>query len=218
MTALEDVKLWIFDLDNTLYSDESGIGRQMGDNMTRFVANTLDMPMDQAKQARKDFFRRYGTTMRGLMEEHGTDPHHFMDYVHDVDTSRLTVDAQLQSALAALPGRRVIYTNASAKHAENICDTLGIADLFEHVFDIAAAEFAPKPDMRPYQTLLSKLGHVDGKGACMFEDMAINLEPAHQLGMATVLVETPHNADTPQTAHIHHRAPCLTSWLSARSG
>jgi len=135
----------------------------------------------------KDYYKRYGTTMRGLMTEHGLDPDHYLDYVHQIDHSPLEPNPALGAALEKLPGRKLILTNGTRKHADAVMRRLEIHQHFEDVFDIVAAELEPKPALQTYERFLARHA-VDATKAAMFEDLARNLEAPHALGMITVLV------------------------------
>jgi putative hydrolase of the HAD superfamily len=135
----------------------------------------------------KDYYRRYGTTMRGLMTEHGIDPDAYLDYVHEIDHSPLQPNPILGAAIEKLPGRKLVLTNGTRKHADAVMRRLDIHRHFEDVFDIVAAELEPKPSKITYDRFLARHG-VDPEKAAMFEDLARNLEVPHALGMATVLV------------------------------
>jgi putative hydrolase of the HAD superfamily len=184
-----EIETWIFDLDNTLYPASSRLFAEVSRRMTAFIADYFDMAPDAARARQQEFFLRYGTTLRGLMVEHGVDPDPFLDYVHKIDLGLLDTDPGLASRLALLPGRKLIFTNASRRHAERVLERLGITPHFEEIFDIAAADYVPKPDRSSYAILLQR-HQVAPERACMIEDIARNLEPAKALGMATVWLNT----------------------------
>lgn len=177
----------MFDLDNTLYPADCNLFQQIDARMTAFIERHLQLTHAQARILQKDYYVRYGTTMSGLMREHAVKPHDFMDYVHDIDLSPVSENRALAETIAGLPGDKFIFTNGSVRHAENVTAKLGLAGLFDGVFDIAAAEFTPKPHMETYERFL-KTHDVDASCAAMFEDIAHNLVSAHALGMTTVLV------------------------------
>lgn len=181
------VENWVFDLDNTLYPHHLNLWQQVDDRIRAFVANFLDIPKEDAFRLQKDYYKRYGTTMRGLMAEHGLNPDDYLEYVHQIDHSPLTPNPALGDALEKLPGRKLILTNGTRKHAENVMKRLEIDRHFEDVFDIAAADLDPKPLPQVYERFL-KRHDVDPEKAAMFEDLARNLEVPHRLGMTTVLV------------------------------
>jgi putative hydrolase of the HAD superfamily len=181
------VDTWVFDLDNTLYPHHLNLWQQVDDRIREFVAKFLDVGRDEAFRVQKDYYRRYGTTMRGLMTEHGLNPDDFLDFVHEIDHSPLTPNPTLGAAIEALPGRKLILTNGTRKHADAVMRRLAIHHHFEDVFDIVAAELEPKPQPQTYDRFLKAHG-VEPASAAMFEDLARNLAVPHALGMTTVLV------------------------------
>jgi len=212
----DQVETWVFDLDNTLYPAVSHVFDQISRRMTAFIAEHFDIAPDAALQRQKDYFRRYGTTLRGLMTEHGLPPGPFLDYVHDIDIGPVRSDPDLALKLGLLPGRKLIFTNASRIHAERIMEKIGITAEFEDIFDIAAADYLPKPDRTAYAMMLRRHGVKPGS-ACMIEDLAVNLEPAKALGMTTVWLKgeiawaKPKGIGTPR--YIDFVAEDLASWL-----
>jgi putative hydrolase of the HAD superfamily len=213
---LGKVKVWVFDLDNTLYPSTAELFAQVDHRMGEVIARTLDIGYDEARRLQKEYFHRYGTTLRGLMDNHGVDPHVFLDHVHQVDTSRLEANPRLCRALARIAGKKIVYTNSTVRHARAVLDRLGLAEAFDDIHDIVAANFIPKPDIRSYRHLLTRYG-IDPSAAALVDDVPRNLEPAHELGMTTVLVRSHHEWAQmgSEGAHIHHVAEDLTAWLEA---
>ena len=181
------VRSWVFDLDNTLYPAGSAIWPAIDHRITLYLAQLFGIDGISARALQKHYYRRYGTTLRGLMEEHAISSEEFLQFVHDIDRSMLASDPALAQALLQLPGRKLILTNGSREHALRTVEQLGITGVFEDVFDIVAANLVPKPDASVYDLFLSQHG-VDPNEAVMFEDIARNLEVPHQRGMLTVLV------------------------------
>ena len=212
--ALDRISVWIFDLDNTLYPAECDLFSQIDRRIGAFVSDLLGLDPGEARALQKRYFREYGTTMRGLMDHHGVDPGVFLEYVHRIDHSPIPPSPDLDAALARLPGRRLIYTNASASHAENVMDMLGVRARFERIFDIVAANYLPKPDPEPYRRLVES-AEFDPKTAVFVDDMPRNLEPAAAIGMTTVWLRT--NTEYAQQGevgdHIHHITDNLLDWL-----
>jgi putative hydrolase of the HAD superfamily len=184
--GFDKVETWVFDLDNTLYPHHLLWG-QVDERIRAYVAEFLKVSQDEAFRVQKDYYKRYGTTMRGLMTEHGLKPDDYLEYVHHIDHSPLEPNPALGAALARLPGRKLILTNGTRKHADAVMRRLGIHEHFEDVFDIVAAELEPKPSAVTYERFLAQHA-VDPAKAAMFEDLARNLEAPHALGMTTVLV------------------------------
>jgi len=217
--TFDRIDTWVFDLDNTLYPATSKLFDQISRRMTGFIAEHFDIAPDAALARQKEFFMRYGTTLRGLMIEHRLAPEPFLDYVHKIDVGVVASNPALALKLGHLPGRKLIFTNASRVHAERVMARIGIDHHFEDIFDIAAADYIPKPDRTSYAMMLRRHG-VSPETACMVEDIAANLEPAKALGMATVWLKgelewaRPKNGGkTPD--YIDFVADDLGSWLDA---
>jgi putative hydrolase of the HAD superfamily len=181
------VDTWVFDLDNTLYPHHVNLWQQVDTRIGEFVGTWLKIPAEEARRVQKDYYRRYGTTMRGMMTEHGVRADDYLAYVHRIDHSPLEPNPAMGSAIARLPGRKLILTNGSTEHAGKVLQRLGLAAHFEAVFDIIAAELEPKPAPQTYRKFLDVHG-VNPATSAMFEDLARNLVVPHQLGMTTVLV------------------------------
>ncbi|TNE58952.1 MAG: pyrimidine 5'-nucleotidase [Alphaproteobacteria bacterium] len=214
---------WIFDLDNTLYPSECNLFEQMDKKMGNFIAQLLDLTYEDARKVQKGYLHAHGTTLNGLMKEHNVDPAHFLDHVHDIDLSVIAPDPHLAEALKALPGQKLIFTNGSERHVENVIAQLGISDCFDGVFDIAASGYVPKPNHETYENFVRKF-NVDPERAVMFEDMARNLVSPEKMGMSTVLVASHADwlGDHPAEAsifhhssqdHIHHFAEDISDFL-----
>jgi putative hydrolase of the HAD superfamily len=210
------VETWVFDLDNTLYPASSGLFPLVQERMNDYICRLLSVSLDEAKLLRAQYFREHGTTMHGLMAVHRIDPHEFMAFVHDVDLSCVPANPALVTALNGLSGRKLIYTNGSVPHAENLLKHLGISHYFDDIFDIVASDFAPKPAMAPFRVFVQRFG-VKPTSALMVEDMAKNLAPAAELGMTTAWVKT--NVDWAAIAseadHINYVVDDLAGFLAA---
>jgi len=213
---LREIETWIFDLDNTLYPASCRLFDQIHARMTHFIADRLDLTLEAALTVQKTYFRAHGTTLRGLMTVDRIDPEDFLNFVHQVDLSGVPRDAILITALAALPGRKIVHTNGSHRHAERLLDHLGIAASFCGIVDIAAAGYEPKPGLAGYHALLHR-HQVNPAAALMVEDMARNLVPAATLGMTTAWVRNPVDwaADGSIGDHIHHVVDDLGGFLGA---
>lgn len=213
MDKFSHIDTWVFDLDNTLYNADSHVFPVSGQKMNEFVANLLSLPLDEAARIRHHYYKTYGTTLRGLMTEHGIEPDEFMQHVHDIDLSPVDVCKITQNDLSHLQGRKFIFTNAPRHFADRMVDHLGIRHHFDAIFAIEDAAYWPKPHMPTYDVFLKK-HDINPATACMFEDMEVNLRPAHTLGMTTVWFHRQNPADL--HPHVHDIAPDLTQWLLNR--
>ena len=210
------IDAWVFDLDNTLYPATTNLFAQIDARMKTFIAKALDITPDEAFKLQKQYYHRYGTSLRGLTLHHEVDPDAFLDYVHDIDHSVLDADPRLNALLTALPGRKLVYTNGSAYHAESVVKRLGVAHHFADIFDIRASDYIPKPDPAAYAAMIARHAVAPAK-AVMFEDSLKNLAPAAALGMKTVWVR---HAGMPAVtgedlSHCHYVTDDLLDWLAA---
>ena len=185
--AFTHVDTWVFDLDNTLYPHHVNLWQQVDARIGAYIGNFLKVDAVEARRIQKDYYKRYGTSMRGMMTEHGISADDYLAYVHEIDHSPLEANPAMGEAIARLPGRKLILTNGSTDHAGKVLARLGFPEHFEAVFDIIAADLEPKPAPRTYQRFLD-LHRVDPARSAMFEDLARNLVVPHDLGMTTVLV------------------------------
>ena len=212
---LSEIETWIFDLDNTLYPASCRLFDQIHSRMQRFVAERLELSLDQALVVQKAYFREHGTTMRGLMTVDKVDPHEFLAYVHDIDLACVPPDPVLAAALKALPGRKIVHTNGSVAHARRLLDHLDIAGSFCGIVDIVDAGFEPKPALAGYHELLRR-HEVAPHTAMMIEDMAKNLVPAAALGMTTAWMRGTIDwaAAGAEGSHIHYVVDDLGRFLT----
>lgn len=212
---LHEIDTWVFDLDNTLYPASCQIYVEVETRMTEFIMAALTLDRDGAVALRRRYFQEHGTTLRGLMLEHGMPPDEFLHHVHELDLSPVPPDPILSAAIGALPGRKLIFTNGTARHAERLLAKLGFTDHFSGIHDIVACNYLPKPDPSGYVDLLRR-HTIDPNRAAMVEDMAKNLAPAAALGMTTILVTGgPHQEPSDHEAdHVHHVVDELAPWLA----
>jgi putative hydrolase of the HAD superfamily len=207
---LTHVDTWLFDLDNTLYPPEAEFMSLIEGRMTAFVARETGLPREQAFALQKKYLSEHGTTLAGLMANHGVDPEAFLDEVHDVSMASLVPDPALRQAVAALPGRRLVFTNGDRRHAERVLAKLDLDDLFEATFHIALADYIPKPHPKTFARMIAA-HDVTPASTAFFEDSARNLAPAFELGMTTVLVG-PHALEA-EHPFVRFRTPDLAAFL-----
>jgi putative hydrolase of the HAD superfamily len=208
---LRHIETWLFDLDNTLYPLESGLAGLMEPRITRFVMELTGLPRDEAYGLQKKYLMEHGLTLRGLMLHHNVDPEVYHAQFHDMPLDALIPDLALHAALARLPGRRLIFTNADDIHTARVLDRLGIADLFEDVFHIGSAAFEAKPSPVAFERIVQAHAIEPGRTA-FFEDTERNLAPAAQLGMTTVLVGP--QSMLSEALFVNHRTEHLAPFLN----
>lgn len=220
--GFQATRAWIFDLDNTLYPAECNLFAQVDQRMGEFISRYLGVPFEYARHLQKSYYRQFGTTLAGLMQVHKLEPKAFLDYVHDIDLTVVPEHPELAAAIARLPGRKLIFTNGSRRHAERVAAKLGVLHVFEGIWDIEACGYVPKPHAEAYASLLGGHGVVPAEAA-MFEDLPHNLEEPHALGMTTVLVHSNYMDHPIQQRirewreppeHIHHMTDDLAGFLA----
>lgn len=207
--SFSHVNTWVFDLDNTLYPPHMRLFDQIEERMTAWVSRRLKVSREHADHLRATYWSLYGTTLAGLMHEHGVEPMDYLMDVHDIDFSPLLPDPALASRIAALPGRRIVYTNGDSIYAGKVLRARGLDGLFDAVYGVEHADFRPKPERAAFETVFAKDG-LDPAQAAMFEDDPRNLAAPHDMGMRTVHV-APTAAPAP---HIHFHTPDLAEFLA----
>ena len=208
---------WVFDLDNTLYPASSSLFPQIHKRMGLYIAQALKVDAATADALQRKYYREHGTTLRGLMLTHQIEPDEFLAYVHEIDCTVLPPAPRLDAALARIPGRKLVFTNGSLRHAENVLNQLGLSHHFHGMFDIKAADYIPKPAIETYRRMIGQFGF-DPERAVMFEDLAHNLEAASELGMTTVWVKEEGHSfaegpDPEDVSYIDHVTDDLAGWI-----
>ncbi len=186
---------WIFDLDNTMYDINLGLFKKISNRITDFIMSKYSLDIDQAKKIQKEYYLKYGLTLRGLIVEKKLEPEEFLDYVHDVEHPELKKNDQLISKIRILEGKKIIFTNATFKHAKKILKILELEHDFDQIIDIKDLEYIPKPDKRSYKKLLEclNLNKENLDKTIFFEDTVKNLIPAKELGITTVWMKNSIN-------------------------
>ena len=188
--AFANRSVWIFDVDYTLYGPEAALFEQVVPRITEFVSTALDLSLDQARVKQREYYLAYGSTLAGMVRHHGVDPHVFTSFVHDIDYGVLQPNPGLKEQIAALPGRKLIFTNATLSHADKVLGGLDLSfNDFDGAFDVEMADWTPKPHTLPYERLMQQFD-VDPDQAVFFEDTAKNLETAKSLGWSTVWIKS----------------------------
>ncbi len=182
------INTWIFDLDNTLYSADSGIFQQVHELMGKFVSSHLNINIEDAKIIQKKYYKQHGTTLRGMMDNHGVDPDHFLAEVHKLDYSIVGPNHKLNEELKKLQGRKIIYTNANMQHALDVLKKIELSNFFDEIYDIKMANYIPKPEMAPYKEMIKQFD-INPQNAAMFDDIAKNLVPAKNAGFTSVWID-----------------------------
>jgi putative hydrolase of the HAD superfamily len=213
--ALSHINVWLFDLDLTLYAPEHNIMEQVRNRIAAFVEDYFKVSAEESHKIRHAYWRKYGTTLGGLMAEHGVAPAGYLDFVHDVDLSLLHPCEKLRAGIEALPGRKLIFTNADAPYAQRVLAKRGLDGVFEGMFDIHQMAHRPKPDPESYTRMCDVFG-IDPKATIFFEDSAHNLKPAKAMGMTTVWINHvgEHEAGGERPEFVDYETGDLANWLA----
>ena len=213
---VKQINTWIFDLDNTLYSADSGIFQQVHELMGKFVSRHLNIDIEDAKIIQKKYYKQHGTTLRGMMDNHGVDPDHFLAEVHKLDYSIVGPNLKLNEELKKLNGRKIIYTNANMQHAINVLERIELSNFFDEIYDIKMANYIPKPEITPYEQMINQFD-INVKSAAMFDDIAKNLVPAKNVGFTSVWIDAGYEnfSDDIQSSkkYLDHETTNITKFL-----
>ena len=185
--SFSNINHWVFDLDNTLYPPEARLFDQIEIKMTEWVSQNLSISKYKANILREKYWRNYGTTLAGLMREHHIRPDDYLTYVHDISFDSLESNPILKNLIAALPGRKIVYTNGTAPYAKRVLDALGLESVFDHVYGVENADYFPKPEEKAYKIIFKK-EQLNPLKSAIFEDEPRNLKVPYLLGMKTVFV------------------------------
>ncbi len=214
---LDHIDCWVFDLDNTLYPASANLFALMDERMGAYICQLTGADAVSARTLQKRYFVDHGTTLAGLMAHHDVDPHHYLAFVHDIALDRIEPDPELAGVISALPGRKLVFTNADKSYAARVLERRGMSGCFEDVFDIVDARFSPKPAASAYADFCLAHG-VEPTRAIMFEDMARNLRPAKEIGMATVWIDngSEHGNAEACPSYIDHQTHDLGHWIASQ--
>ncbi|RUN76067.1 pyrimidine 5'-nucleotidase [Sphingomonas sp. TF3] len=215
---LAHIRTWIFDLDNTLYPASARLFDKIDAKMGAYIAAKFEVDLVEARRIQKGYFHGHGTTLAGLMAEHDVDPHAFLDFVHDIEMDVLEENAPLAAAIARLPGRKIVFTNADTPYATRVLGRLGLGESFEAIHDIHAMDLLPKPQASAYAGLCAAFDIAPAE-AIFFEDMARNLAPAKAIGMTTVWVDNgSEQGPDEDRSYIDFTCADVTAWLHEHMG
>jgi len=182
------IKYILFDLDNTLYSTETGLMAAVGQRILQYMQERVGLDPMMARDLRRHYYQTYGATLKGLQIHHNIDPDDYLAYVHDVPLGDyLKPDEALDRTLTEIQAEKIVFTNATTEHARRVLDFLGVEHHFNCIVDLRAMNYENKPQPEAYQCVLDILG-ARPEECLMVEDSVRNLRPAKKLGMATVLV------------------------------
>lgn len=191
----------LIDLDDTLYPTDSGVWSAISSRISEFMRVKLGMSPLEIRDARARYSRSFGTSLAGLMADHGIGADEYLAFVHDIPIEDMVQpDSKLREMLAGLPQHKAVFTNASRWHAERVLRSLTVDDIFDQIISIETLDLVNKPELAAYTRALEVMDYQPDPSDCLFADDRLkNLIPAARLGMTTVLVgntvDAPHKID-----------------------
>lgn len=198
----KNLRYALFDLDNTIYPKSCGLMREIGNRINCYMIERLGICENAVSEKRVAFLKTWGTTLNALRRHYSVDPDEFLNFVHDIPLDRyLQRDPDLDRMLGRLELRKVIFTNADARHARRVLSRTGILQHFETIVDIHMLEFVNKPDRRAFTRAMDFIG-ARPEECLLIEDSQANIRAAKEIGMVTVMVG---DADPVDGAHYHIR-------------
>jgi putative hydrolase of the HAD superfamily len=178
----------LLDVDNTLYARSCGVVERIDKLIDRYLLERMRFPPAEMRDMRRALRTAHGTTLRGLMLDHGIDPDDYLAFVHAIDVAGiLAFDEALQAMLRRIPLPKVAVTNGSSAHANAVLECLGIRDQLTRIYALEQLAYVPKPFPAAFQAVLDDLP-ARPESCILVEDSAPNVEAARRLGMRTVHV------------------------------
>jgi pyrimidine 5'-nucleotidase len=194
------VNTLFIDLDDTIYPPRDGIWEAIGVRIDSFIHLKLGHDPLEIPLLRERLFHQYGTTLRGLQTEFSINPFEYLDYVHNIPLKDLlTPNPGLKDVFAAIPQRKLIFTNSDRNHSRRVLEFFNILPFFERIIDVMDVAPYCKPNLNAFQSALQLAGVSDPSTCALIDDSPRNIQAAHQVGMYCVHVgppdKTPPSAD-----------------------
>ncbi|MGY6162878.1 pyrimidine 5'-nucleotidase [Paraburkholderia strydomiana] len=203
--------VWLFDLDNTLHHASHAIFPAINQAMTQYIIDALHVELDEANRLRTGYTERYGAALLGLTRHHPLDASDFLKVVHTFPDlgSMVRHERGVARLVAALPGRKIVLTNAPEAYARAVLAQLRIERLFEQVIAIEHMRDRRRWRAKPDHAMLRKAmreAHVSLKDVILVEDTRSHLKNYRRLGIRTVWI-TGHLPRKPHADGVPTRLP-----------
>ncbi|MHB8134054.1 MAG: pyrimidine 5'-nucleotidase [Anaerolineaceae bacterium] len=190
----------LFDLDDTLYPPSNGIWSMIREKINEFMVINLDYSQADARTAQQSFFHQYGTTLRGLQTEFNIDPVKYLKFVHNIPVNEfIQPNLELKSVLAAIPTRKIIFTNSDRWHTNRVLEALDISEYFDEIIDVLDMQPFCKPMLGAFESAFDKLRISDPAECLIVDDNMRNISTAQSIGMRTIWVN-----HQPDRENLHH--------------
>ena len=195
---------FFFDLDDTLYPPATGLWGAIGGRITRYMIERMGFPPENVESIREKYFHEYGTTLRGLQANHDVDMDDYLAFVHDVPLGLyIHPDPDVRAALASIPARKFILTNADVNHARRVLEAVGLQGLFNGILDVHSMAPFCKPMPEAFELALKAAGNPEHQACVLLDDQMRITRAARSLGMFTSLVGKTMPGDDADAALLH---------------
>ena len=180
-----------FDLDDTLYPSNTGLWKAIKERMNLYMRDIMGIPENDVPLLREQYFKMYGTTLRGLQARHNVDAQDYLAFVHDLPLKEyLTPNPVVREIIASLSGRKLIFTNADVPHAQHVLTTLELDGLFDTIVDVNAVAPYCKPMPESFAIAQELANEPDPRKCVMIDDLPRTTRAALNAGMASLLYGT----------------------------
>jgi pyrimidine 5'-nucleotidase len=180
-----------FDLDDTLYPSSTGLWHAIKERMNIYMRDRMGIPENEVPVLREQYYKMYGTTLRGLVERHHVDEQDFLAFVHDLPLKDfLTPNPIQREIIASLQTRNLIFTNADLPHAQRVLEALNLQDLFEVIIDVNKVSPFCKPMPESFAIAQELADEADPRKCVMIDDLPRTTRAALNAGMASILYGT----------------------------
>ena len=180
-----------FDLDDTLYPASTGLWHAIKERMNLYMRERMGIPAAEVPVLREQYFKMYGTTLRGLQARHNVDVQDYLAFVHDLPLQDfLTPNPVVRDVIASLPSRKLIFTNADVPHARRVLAALELDGLFDAIVDVNAVVPYCKPMPESFAIAQELANEPNPRQCVMIDDLPRTTRAALNVGMASLLYGT----------------------------
>ncbi len=177
-----------FDLDDTLYPHNSGLWQAIKNRISLYMHEQLGMTWEEIPAHREEYFRNYGTTLRGIQANFDVDEDAYHAYVHQLPLDEyIAPDPNLLALLEHLPQKKIILTSADEKHARRVLKHLTLTKHFEQILDVHAIAPHIKPQPEAFQRAMDLVGETDPHRCVIIDDLPRTTHAAKDFGFFSII-------------------------------
>lgn len=213
MNKFKNCKYWIFDIDDTLYPKSSGLDKIIENSLSRNIAELFNISLEDARELCVDFYKKFGSTLYGLLQTTDIKPSQFVRKVHqELDLSVIKPNPRLASALEKIDVKKYVFTNGSYCHGLRVCKKLGIEKEFSGFFGAQSTNFIPKPNPKAFEEFF-KTYQINPTETLLIDDGKKNLEAASKMGSKTLWIAQSEEELFDLPNYIDDATTDIVSWL-----